>query len=398
MKLNRILAGLALAVCLCGAANAATLLPNGKQQFLSSNGAPLAGGTIQFYIPGTTTPKDTWQDAGQTILNTNPVVLDAAGRATIFGLGAYRQIVRDSAGNLIWDQLSADTSASTGSWAGVSGGSSNSQTVTATNFSAVDGQTIDFIAGFTNTGALTVNPNGTGALNVLNDTPTGAVSLSGGEVVAGNVVHLVYSSASGAFHTSLTSSSIPTGTVMEYAGTAAPTGFVMAYGQCISRTTFSRLFSVVGTSFGACDGSTTFAVPDRRGRVATGKDNMGGVDAGRLTSSTMDTARLVLGGTGGEARHTLTIAEMPVITPTGTVTVTFPALSYGQAVIASAGSGSGTAFAAVGTAYQLTQTAVTVAGGAGGPVSFPLSVAPFGSGTPHNVVPPAITMNFIIKL
>jgi hypothetical protein len=61
MKLNRILAGLALAVCLCGAANAATLLPNGKQQFLSSNGAPLAGGTIQFYIPGTTTPKDTWQ-------------------------------------------------------------------------------------------------------------------------------------------------------------------------------------------------------------------------------------------------------------------------------------------------------------------------------------------------
>jgi microcystin-dependent protein len=398
MNLNRILSGLCLALCLCGAANAATLLPNGKQQFINANGAPLVGGTVQFYIPGTSTPKDTWQDAGQAILNTNPVVLDAAGRATIYGSGAYRQVVRDALGNLIWDQLSADTASGSTSWAGVSGGSANAQTVVATNFTSADGQTIDFIAGFTNTGTLTVNPNGTGPINVLNDTPNGSVSLSGGEIIAGNAVHLVYSATAGAFHTSVTASSIPTGTVMEYAGTAAPTGFVLAFGQCISRTVNTRLFAVIGTTYGACDGSTTFAVPDRRGRVAVGKDDMGGTDAARLTGSAMTTARLVLGGAAGEATHTLSIAELPVITPTGTVSVTFPALSYAQASIAANGSGQGTAFGATGTTYQIAQTSTAVAGGAGGTSSFPLSIAGFGSGTAHNVVQPSITMNFIIKL
>lgn len=85
----------------------ATLLPTGKQQFLDANGNPLAGGSVYFYVPGTTTPKDTWQDSAQTILNTNPVILDARGQAVIYGTGSYRQIVKDSTGNLIWDQFSA---------------------------------------------------------------------------------------------------------------------------------------------------------------------------------------------------------------------------------------------------------------------------------------------------
>lgn len=81
-----------------------SLLPNGQQQFLDANGAPLAGGQVYFYEPGTTTPKNTWQDYGLTVLNTNPVVLNAAGRATIWGSGEYRQIVQDVNGNLVWDQ------------------------------------------------------------------------------------------------------------------------------------------------------------------------------------------------------------------------------------------------------------------------------------------------------
>lgn len=84
---------------------AASLLPNGKQQFVDANGIPLAGGTVQFYVPGTTTPKDTWQDTGETILNTNPIVLDGSGQAIIYGEGVYRQVVKDVDGNLIWDQL-----------------------------------------------------------------------------------------------------------------------------------------------------------------------------------------------------------------------------------------------------------------------------------------------------
>lgn len=87
----------------------ATLLPNGKQQFLTPGGEPLVDGRVYFFIPNTTTPKNTWQNSGQTILNTNPVVLDGNGQAIIFGAGEYRQIVRDADGNLIWDQLTSST-------------------------------------------------------------------------------------------------------------------------------------------------------------------------------------------------------------------------------------------------------------------------------------------------
>jgi hypothetical protein len=82
----------------------ASLVPNAKQQFVDINGNPLVGGTVEFYLPMTLTPKNTWQDSAQTILNTNPVVLDSRGQAIIYGTGAYRQILRDADGNLIWDQ------------------------------------------------------------------------------------------------------------------------------------------------------------------------------------------------------------------------------------------------------------------------------------------------------
>lgn len=83
----------------------ASFMPYGKQQFLDAAGVSLALGSVAFYIPGTTTPKNTWQDEGQTTLNTNPVALDASGYAIIFGEGSYRQIVKDVLGNTIWDQV-----------------------------------------------------------------------------------------------------------------------------------------------------------------------------------------------------------------------------------------------------------------------------------------------------
>lgn len=83
----------------------ALLLPNGKQQFIDINGAPLVGGTVGMYIPSTLTPKNTWQDSGQTVLNANPLTLDSRGQAIIWGAGSYRQIVKDSLGNLIWDEV-----------------------------------------------------------------------------------------------------------------------------------------------------------------------------------------------------------------------------------------------------------------------------------------------------
>lgn len=84
------------------------LLPNGKQAFTDANGHPLAGGKVYFYAANTLTPKDTYQDPAMTILNTNPVILNARGEATIFGLGAYRQILKDASDVTIWDTTIPD--------------------------------------------------------------------------------------------------------------------------------------------------------------------------------------------------------------------------------------------------------------------------------------------------
>jgi hypothetical protein len=87
----------------------ATQLQNGKQQFLDSNGDPLVGGKVYHYIPSTSTLKDTWQDQAQTILNTNPIILDSNGQAVIWGDGAYRQLLTDAADVVIWDQEVIDS-------------------------------------------------------------------------------------------------------------------------------------------------------------------------------------------------------------------------------------------------------------------------------------------------
>jgi hypothetical protein len=84
----------------------ATLLPTPELQFIDADGVPYAGGTFGLYVPGTTTPKDSWMDSQGTVLNTNPIVLDSAGRCIVWGDGLYRCILEDAAGNLIFDQLS----------------------------------------------------------------------------------------------------------------------------------------------------------------------------------------------------------------------------------------------------------------------------------------------------
>lgn len=109
-----------------------------------------------------------------------------------------------------------------------------------------------------------------------------------------------------------------TGTVLPFAGTDAPTGWLLCYGQAVSRTQYAALFAKIGTTYGAGDGRTTFNIPDLRGRVAAGKDNMGGTTANRLTSGGSGLNGAQLGSVGGTETHTLTEAQMPNHTHTGT--------------------------------------------------------------------------------
>lgn len=83
-------------------------VPQGKFQPVDGNGVPYANGTVGFYIPATLTDKTTWRDYQGVTPNVNPVALDSNGRALIFGSGNYRQILKDSLGNTIWDIVIGD--------------------------------------------------------------------------------------------------------------------------------------------------------------------------------------------------------------------------------------------------------------------------------------------------
>lgn len=80
----------------------AILLPEGKQSFTNGIGLPLVGGKVYTYAAGTNTPQVTYSDAAGTIPNTNPVILDARGEATIFWSGTYKVVLRDALDVLIW--------------------------------------------------------------------------------------------------------------------------------------------------------------------------------------------------------------------------------------------------------------------------------------------------------
>ncbi len=97
------------------------------------------------------------------------------------------------------------------------------------------------------------------------------------------------------------------GAVLAWAGSAAPDGWKLCDGAAISRSDFEDLFSVIGETFGAGDGSTTFNLPDLRGRFPLGLDNMGGASADSVTATEADQ----LAGVGGSEKHTLTVDEMP---------------------------------------------------------------------------------------
>ena len=78
---------------------------------------------------------------------------------------------------------------------------------------------------------------------------------------------------------------VPAGAVASFAMNTAPTGWLKANGALVSRTTYANLFAAIGTTFGAGDGSTTFALPDLRGYFTRNWDDGRGIDSGRSFGS-----------------------------------------------------------------------------------------------------------------
>lgn len=174
-------------------------------------------------------------------------------------------------------------------------------------------------------------------------------------------------------------SSLPVGAVIDYAGTTPPTGFLLCFGQAVSRSTYAALFAVLGTSFGAGDGSTTFNLPDLRGRVAAGKDDMGGTAAGRLTSAG-GVAGATQGASGGAQSVTLTEAQMPAHNHG----VNDPGHRHTAASITSGGLNGGDGF----LLFDDRQTSINTTG---------ITIQNKGGGQAHPNVQPTLILSKIIK-
>lgn len=348
----------------------ATLLPNAKQQFFTAQGIPAASGTVDFYIPSTTTRKTTWKSSTESTgnQNTNPVLLDAGGFATIYGDGSYRQVVKDVDGNTIWDAVTTSTGSGGGGggtsigdgdavgtikpWAGITAPNqymfTYGQALSRTTYSAL----------FT---AITQSQSVicTSGLNVLSGIADTSQLPIGGKVEASCIA--------------------PGTTIVSKASTSVTVSANASISTAITATFFL---------YGDGDGSTTFNLPDSRGQTIVGRNNMGGTASANLNSTYYGTVPDATGAAGGAQSTVMLLANLPPYTPSGTNGSTTSSGLFLQGGV----SDNFTSVAGTGQFDNLTKANVVAPGATftGTPQG--------GTSTPFSRVMPSLTLNYIIKV
>lgn len=201
----------------------------------------------------------------------------------------------------------------------VTGGTSTSYTVTTfqtfDTLAHLDGQLVAFTPHATNGATVVLNVDGLGA-KPLRSAPS--VELLAGTLILGTPYTALYNHSDQVFYLHGLYGNpynVPLMGGMDYWDTVAPnSSFIFPAGQAISRTTYSAVFARWGTTYGVGDGSTTFNVPDKTGRVSAMKE----ASATRLTSTYFGADSTVMGTPGGSESNTLSLAKLPTgITSSG---------------------------------------------------------------------------------
>ncbi|UPK23876.1 tail fiber protein [Bradyrhizobium sp. 195] len=282
----------------------------------------------------------------------------------------------------------------------VTGGSSTAYTLSTfqsfDTLARLNGQVIAFTPHTTSTAGspnITLNVDSLGAKTIqLNP----GVDVPAGYLVAGSPYVVIYNAANGVFYLQNSFANpylIPIGATIDFIGSTSPnSSFVLPYGQAISRSTYSTLFSLISTTYGSGDGSSTFNIPDLRGRVVAGKDDMGGSAASRLSGSFI-TGPTTLGGTGGSESRQLATSNLPPYTPAGSIGGSISSNPYSIQI------GNGTSHGSLATGADSSYPKTNEAA-----LSFSMSGATFtgtaqgGTSAAFGILQPTMVLNKLLRI
>jgi microcystin-dependent protein len=278
----------------------------------------------------------------------------------------------------------------------VTGGTSTAYTVSSyqvfDTLAHLNGQMIAFTPHTTNGATVTLNVDTLGA-KPLRTAP--GVELLAGTIIQGTPYIATYNNGDGAFYLQGFYGSpylIPLGAGIDYWGATTPnSSFALAKGQPVSRTTYATLFSLFGTTYGSGDGSTTFNLPDKTGRVSVMQE----ATATRLTSTYFGGNSTVLGAVGGAESQTLTLAQLPTgiaSSGSGSASVTSVNNDVVRGQLTGWSNGSGLTL----TAFQNNTTTVGAISSTG--TTSVSTTSNNTSGGAHRTVQPTIVCNYIIRI
>jgi microcystin-dependent protein len=310
----------------------------------------------------------------------------------------------------------------------------------------LDGKIVAFVPHVTSgAGPVTLNVDGLGAKALR---PSPGVELLPGTLIAGTPYVALYRNAGNEWllHGFFGANpyNVPLGTGLPFFGRVAPnSSFAFPRGQAISRTAYAGLFALIGTTYGAGDGATTFLLPDLSGRLLACREGMDGAPApGRITTAGSGIDGSALGATGGSEIVTLATPQIPshthantlndpghshgVSDPAHTHTLNDPthahavndpshthgssslglsggglsgfssgALAPGAVLVNAAATGISIQAAATGISVQTATSGVSVQSASSGAS---IVNAAQGGGLAHNNMPPTMMVNFIMRV